>query len=91
MVDSEELPFITDKEAQAIACYCALSRLKRHGIISRNADSLSLSQQLQAEWMQLCSSARIPIHLTQNDFNEIADVTNSWDRKIYNKSFKPIR
>jgi hypothetical protein len=39
--------------------------------------------------LKLCRSARIPNNLSQNEMDAILDVRTRWDRKLYNKSFKP--
>ena len=45
---------------------------------------------LEAKWNRLCDAARVPEYLNQNEMNEILDAKHSWDRKIFNKSYKPI-
>jgi hypothetical protein len=39
--------------------------------------------------MKLCSAARVPEKLSQNDMNDILDIKTKWDRKRYGKSFVP--
>ena len=39
----------------------------------------------------MCSQARIPEYLNQNEMDEILNAKSSWDRKSYNKTFKPIK
>ena len=90
MLDNEGLPYITDKEALAIATYCAMTQLRKTGLSSHNNEILQEYQMLNQEWLKLCSAARVPDYISQNEWNEILDVNSNWNRKIYNKSFKPI-
>lgn len=88
-VDEEGLPCITTKESFAIATYAAYRAAFRQQIITKVPDP-NLPE-LKNEWEKACSSARVADYLNQNQNNEILDVLSSWNRKIYGKSFKPIR
>ena len=90
VLDSEGLTYITEKEALAIATYCAMTRLRRDGLVSHNNAILQEYQMLYQEWLKLCSAARVPYYINQNEWNEILDANSSWDRKRFNFSFKPI-
>ena len=90
MLDEDGLPYITERTAVAIAAYCALTRIRREGFITKNATILQMAETIRAEWNKLCSQARAPYYLSQNELNEILDVNSRWDRKVYNKSFKPV-
>ena len=46
---------------------------------------------LEQRWLRLCDEARVAIKLNQNEMNQILDAKTSWGRKLYNKSYKPIR
>jgi hypothetical protein len=39
----------------------------------------------------MCDAARVAPSMSQNDFNRILDAKSSWNRKIFNKSYKPIK
>lgn len=91
LVDEEKgLPLITDKEAQAVACYIAYNAMMKEGIKKRDQGALTIAQTLKGDWLQLCNAARIPEHLSQNDMDKILDVRVRWDRKAYGKSFKAV-
>lgn len=90
VLDDEGLPYITEKEALAIATYCAMCRLRRNGLVSKNSELIQEAQLLQQEWLKLCSAARVPDYINQNEMNEILDANSNWNRKQFNKSFKPI-
>lgn len=49
VLDSEGLPYITEKEALAIATYCAMTRLRRDGLVSHNNVIIQEYQMLYQE------------------------------------------
>ena len=57
---------------------------------THNPNIIQESQLLNQRWLQLCDAARVSEYITQNEMNEILDVKTSFNRKIYNKSYKPI-
>lgn len=89
IVDDEGLPMITNKEMRALAAYLAFSDLYKQGLSRRDAGLLQASAVPKADWLKLCSAARVPEKLSQNDMNDILDVKTSWDRKTYGKSYHP--
>lgn len=92
LVDDEDgLPLINDKEQKAIAAYVAYRTLFKEGVRKKDQNSLALANAINTEWLKLCNSARIPEHLSQNDMNTILDAKTRWDRKLYGKSYKPIK
>ena len=90
IMDEEQLPYITDKEAEAIACYVAYTEKFKKGWQTNNTQLIQLAQMLEQRWLKLCDAARVR-KLNQNDMNEILDVRSSYGRKYYGKSYKPIR
>lgn len=67
-----------------------MCRLRRNGLVSKNSELIQEAQLLQQEWLKLCSAARVPDYINQNEMNEILDANSNWNRKQFNKSFKPI-
>lgn len=91
-LDEENLPFINDKEAMAIAAYCAYTYLYKQGIKNRDKAALELANDIRVNrWALLLERARTPEKVSQNDMDKILNVMTSWDRKMYGKSFKPAR
>ncbi len=90
IVDEEGLPEITDAEAQAIAAYCAYVVKYKEGLMSNNANVIQVASLLKNDWNRFVDAARVPEYLSQNDMNEILDIGTRYDRKIYNKAYKPI-
>ena len=88
--DEDGLPEVTDKEAMAIATYIAYVQVFKEGLKTNNGDKIKLSQILEARWNKQCDQARVK-HLSQNDFNQILEVSSSWDRKRFNFGYKPLR
>lgn len=89
-VDDDGLPYISNKEAEAIACYIAYTEKFKQGWKTNNEKVLQAAQLLEQRWLKLCSQAKVR-YLNQNDMNEILDAKSRWDRKLFNKSYKPIR
>lgn len=90
MLDDDGLPYLTDKEVQALAAYCAYVETYKKGLALKDNNLITLSYNMKTEWQKLCSSARIPDHISQNDMDDILDVRTRWDRKQYGKSYKPL-
>lgn len=90
-LNDEGLPTITDQEAIAIATFVAYTQKFKEAMLTNNKDMMEVSRFLQTEWNRRCDAARIPDHLSQNDGNTILNAKSSWDRKEYNKSYKPIK
>ena len=90
IMDDEQLPYLTNKEVEAIACYIAYTQKFKEGWQTNNQQILQMAQLLEQRWLRLCDAARVRV-LNQNDMNDILDVKSSWGRKYYGKSYKPIR
>ena len=74
----------------AIATYIAYMQAFKEGLRTNNGDKIKLSQILEARWNKQCDQARVK-HLSQNDFNQILEVSSSWDRKRFSFGYKPLR
>lgn len=90
IVDDEGLPEINDKEAMAIATYCAYTLKYKEGLRTNNGNTLQVAALLKNEWNKFVDAARVPAYINQNDMDEILDIGTRYDRKIFNKSYKPI-
>lgn len=91
MVDEEGLPQVTEKEALALATYLAFVTKQKQGWITNNQALLQEAQYMREQWLKYCDSARVPVQFSQNDMDKILQAKTNWDRKVYNKSYKPIR
>lgn len=91
IADDEGLPFLTEKEVDAIAAFCAYTSDFKSARVTRDKSTMELAMYMEQTWKRLCTSARVPAHLDQNQMDEILNVATSWDRKRFGKSFKPIR
>lgn len=90
ILDEEGFPYLNYKEVEAIANYCAYVETRKKGMISKDKATIEIALMLKAEWERSCAHARTPIYLNQNEINEILEAQNSWDRKRYSTSFKPV-
>lgn len=91
IVDEEGLPYLNEKELDAIAAFCAFSDMFKKALVSRDGATMQLTQILKAEWNRKCTQARVPDYLSQNDWDEVLNASTSWDRKRFGKSFKVIK
>lgn len=89
MLDDEGLPLINEKEKEAIATYCAYVKKYKEALITNNSNIMQFAQLLEQKWLKLVDAARVPICVSQNEMDEILDAKSSWNRKRYNKSYKP--
>lgn len=85
------LPKISDKEALAIAAYVAYITKMKEVYMTLNQNVLAAAQMLKMEWLRACDAARVPDYINQNDMDKVLDAMSSWNRKVHNKSFKPVR
>lgn len=91
LTDDNGLPSLNEKEVDAIAAFCAYSQTFKDGLVTRNNAIIESALLLKAIWERKCTQARVPDYLNQNEMDAILNVSHSWDRKRFGKSFKPIR
>lgn len=89
MLDDEGLPLINEKEKEAIATYCAYVKKYKEGLITNNSNIMQFAQLLEQKWLKLCDAARVPMNISQNELDAILDSKAKWNRKVYNKTYKP--
>jgi hypothetical protein len=89
--DEEGLPYINEKEKDAIAAFCAYIMKFKEGMRTNNPNIIAFAQELKKEWLRLCDAARVTTYLNQNDANKILDAKTNWNRKVFNKSYKPVK
>lgn len=87
-VDENGLPEVTDKEARAIATYCAYVTKFKEGLSTNTAEIIQMADVLKNQWYLQADQARTPDYINQNDMERILEAKTSWNRKIHNKSFK---
>lgn len=90
VLDDDGLPDVNDKEALAIATYVAYTQKYKEGIRTMNPEIRRIAMELQGEWRIKCDQAKTPEYINQNEMDEILDAKNSWNRKWYHRSLKPI-
>ena len=90
ILDEDGLPQVNEKEALAIATYIAFATKQKQVWITNNQNIIQLAQYLYQQWLKYCDSARVPLSIDQNTMNQVLDAKSSWNRKVYNKAYKPI-
>ena len=90
LLDEEGLPDINDKEADAIAAYIAYTIKYKEALKTHNQMIMQEAKDLKQQWLFNCDAARVPMYMSQNELNDILDARYSHNRKVYNKSYKPI-
>lgn len=88
ILDEEGLPELSDREALAIATYCAWVTKYKEGLMTNNANIVQMANTLKQQWYIQCDQARTDQYLSQNEWDDILDAKTSWGRKQYRKSFK---
>lgn len=91
IVDDDGLPFINEKEVDAIAVFCAFSKMYKKGLVTGDNSTIQRAQMLREDWKSLCTQSRVAEYINQNEMDELLNVSTSWDRKRFGKSFKPIK
>lgn len=87
-LDEEGLPEITDKEATAIATYCAWVTKYKEGLMTNNSNIVQMANTLKQQWNIQCDQARTDQYLSQNEWDEILEAKTNWGRKVHSKSWK---
>ena len=91
ILDESGLPEITDKEATALATYCAYVIKYKEGIQTNNANIIALAENLRLKWLTQCDQARVGYYISQNEWDQILDAKTSWNKKQFGKSLKLYR
>lgn len=91
ILDDDGLPQITDKEATAIATYCAYVNKFKEGLMTNNQNIIQLAELLKQKWNLFVDQARSDYYMSQNEWDEVLDAKTSWNRKQHNRSYKMYR
>lgn len=91
ITDPDGFPYINEKEAEAIAAFCAYVHTHKKALLTKDPNLFKLAQYLQSEWGRLCARARTPIKISQNQMDDVLNAQINMDRKMFGKSFKPVR
>lgn len=73
ITDEEGLPKITDAEVRALAAYVAFVDTFKQSLSRKDGNIMQLAAVLEQKWFKLCSAARIPNKITQNDMDAMLD------------------
>lgn len=89
ILDEEGLPQLTEKEALAIAEYIAYTYKYKEAIKTNNSNIFQVAQDLKKQWLFHCDAARVADYISQDQMDKILNAKSSWNRKVFNKSYKP--
>jgi len=87
--DEEGYLMITEQEAEACAYWWKWVDTRRK-MYRGNQLAGSILQQVTFDKNKAINQARVPERFSQNFLDQLADIYVSKDRKIYNRSFKPV-
>lgn len=87
-LDDDGFPEITDKEALAIATFCAYTVKYREGLATNNANMLAIAENLRMQWLLRADQARNDYYMSQNEWNQVLEAKTTWNRKSHSRSFK---
>lgn len=93
-LDNDGLPFLNDKEVEAIAAEVAKRNLLRkafQGVGTKDKSFITLMQFMTAEAARLMTAAKMDEQITDDTLNKLLDIQTSWDRKQFGKRFNMIR
>lgn len=88
-LDEDDLPLINDKEAVAIADYIAYTVKYKEALRSNNSAVFQMAQTIKRQWLIHCDAARVPEYVSQNEMNDLLEITSSHNRKVHGRSYKP--
>ena len=88
-LDEDDLPLINDKEAIAIADYIAYTIKYKEALRSNNSAVFQMAQTIKKQWQVHCDAARVPEYVSQNEMNDLLEITSSHNRKVHGRSYKP--
>ena len=91
LLDEEGLPSLNEKELDAIAAFVAYVISNKKALVTKDQLLFQFAQSLKLEWEKKCTQARVPDYLNLNEMDEILNASVSWDRKMYGKSYKPLK
>ena len=77
LVDEDGLPRLNEKELDAIAAFCAYSDMFKKALVTKDGGTMQLAQILENKWKNLCTQARVPAYINQNEMDEILNVATS--------------
>jgi len=91
LVDEAGLPSLNEKELDAIAAYCMFVDQRKRAAMTMNPQLWQTVPYWEKNWKNLCTQARVPDYINQNEMDEILNAATTWDRKRFGRSFKVIK
>lgn len=88
--DKEGLPLVTEQEAEACAYWWVWVDTRRK-LYNQNPAAANYLQLAERDKNKSINQARVPAKINQNLMDAIGNIEKSYNLKLFNKSFKPIR
>lgn len=90
IVDQDNNPLLNRKEAEAIAYKLAMITTQKQAFM-RDPSAMSLLPYIKQEAGVKMAAAKIPEHVTQNEWNRILSAMTRHDRKVFWSSYKSMQ
>ena len=90
VIDKDGNPLLNRKEAEAIAYRMAFLDTQKRAFM-RDPAALQMMSYIQGEAGKKMAAAKIPEHITQNQWNRILTTMVRHDRKVFNSSYKTMQ
>lgn len=88
LADDDGLPQLTDREAEALATYCAYILKFREGLATNNQGLIQVSEMLRQKWLLQADQARNDYYMSQNEWDQVLNAKTDWNRKQFHRSYK---
>jgi len=89
-VDDDNNPLLYRKEAEAIAAQMAFLDIQKK-LFMKDPSAASIMPYIKQEAGRLMAAAKIPEHVTQNQWNRVFSAMTTHNRKVFNSSYKSIQ
>ena len=89
VVDTDGNPLLTRKEAEAIAYKMAHLKVQKDAFMGKPGGQML--QYIQAEAGRKMAAAKIPEHVTQNQWNRMLSAMTRHDRKVFWSDYKTLQ
>lgn len=90
VIDTDGNPLLNRKEAEAIAYRMAFLDTQKKAFM-RDPAALQMITYIQGEAGKKMAAAKIPEHISQNQWNRILTTMTRHDRKVFNSSYKTMQ
>jgi len=90
IVDADDNPILFRKEAEAIAAQLAFLDTQKR-VFMRDPNAMPILAYIKGEANRMMAAAKVPEHITQNQWNRVFSALTTHNRKVYHSSYKPLQ